>query len=225
MPSCCTHVESTNRLFSFFAHRYRRRFEKKGFESSQQQLIEGIKLAGIEGASILEIGCGVGHLHQSLLEAGANKAAGIDIAAGMLNEARRWAVDRGLDQRTSYLEGDFVAVSDRVDSADITILDKVVCCYPDADRLVHASLAKTGRIYALTYPRSRWFIRAIWGLTTMLMALVRIGYRSYIHDPGMIEGWIEAAGFKKTYENTTIMWLTQVYVRELDACRTDFDQA
>lgn len=214
MGSCCAHVQSTNRLFSFFSKRYRRRFEKKGFEPVQKKLIEGIKQAGITDATILEIGSGVGHLHQTLLEAGASSAIGVDIAAGMLVEARKWAADRGLTERTQYIEGDFVAVADTIDTADITILDKVVCCYPDVDGLVHASLSRTRRVYALTYPQNRWFLR--WGSRVMsgLFWLVRIQYRSYVHDPRLIEQWANEAGFTRRYNETTGFWRVEVYVRD-----------
>lgn len=47
----------------------------------------------------------------------------------------------------------------------------------------------------------------------LLLWLARSTFRSYVHDPRRIEGWITATGFKKRYENQTAIWLTQVYVR------------
>jgi magnesium-protoporphyrin O-methyltransferase len=213
MSCCCPHSNSANRIFSFFARRYRKRFEKKGFEPSQQQLIEGLTRAGYQGASILEIGSGVGHLHQSLLEKGAASAVGVDLASRMIDEAKQWSADRNLDDRTSYIEGDFMEISGCIEPADITILDKVVCCYPDADGLVHASLQKTGHVYALTYPRNRWYIRAVMGFSAMLMKVLRSDFRSYVHDPELVEQWITSAGFSKHYQDQKLVWLTQVYVK------------
>ena len=97
---------------------------------------------------------------------------------------------------------------------DVTVLDKVVCCYPDAAALVAKSLAKTRRVYALTYPRDHLLNRVGVRVLGLLLWLVRSTFRSYVHDPRRIEGWIAAAGFKKRYENQTVIWLTQVYVRE-----------
>jgi SAM-dependent methyltransferase len=213
MSCCCPHANSANRFFSFFAHRYRRRFEKKGFETSQNQLLEGLQRAGFADAQILEIGSGVGHLHQTLLERGANSAVGVDLAAKMIEEARRWSEQRDLAERTDYVEGDFMEIHGEFADADVTILDKVVCCYPDADGLVHASLDKTRRVYALTYPRNRWFVRGMMGLVAGLMKLARSSFRPYVHDPSRIDSWITGAGFEKAYENHTTIWLTQVYVR------------
>jgi len=212
--SCCSpHSNSANRFFSFFAGRYRKRFEKKGFEPSQKQLLEGLEQAGYKDAKILEIGSGVGHLHQTLLEQGANSAVGIDLASKMIEEARRWADERELADRTTYVEGDFMEIADSVMDADVTVLDKVVCCYPDADGLVHESLARTNRVYALTYPRNRWYVRTVMGMTAWVMKIMRSDFRSYVHDPELIEKWIRDSGFDKVYQNNNLIWMTQVYLK------------
>lgn len=213
MTCCCPHSRSAAKLFSWFAPRYRRRFIRRGFEHSQKQLLAGLEQAGYQGATLLEVGCGVGHLHQTLLERGASTAVGIDLAHDMLEEARRWAAERGLKDRTEYIEGDFVNLDQTVALAEITLLDKVVCCYPDSDDLVHKTLARTTRVYALTYPRKHWFTRSGARILAFFLWLTGSCFRVYVHDPVQIEGWIAKAGFKKRYEAKTPFWLTQVYVR------------
>ena len=159
MSCCCPNNQSTNKFFSFFPKSYRHRFEKKGLQPSQQQLIDGIARANYIEKKLLEIGCGVGHLHQSLLERGALSAVGIELATEMLVEATSWAKQRGLDKKTNYLEGEFIELASTVETADIVIMDKVVCCYPDADSLIHRSLEKCRETIALTYPRKTWYTR------------------------------------------------------------------
>ncbi len=200
-----------------FRPRHRRHYLKKGLQKSQRQLIEGLARAGIGGAALLEIGCGVGYLHQSLLETGAARAVGIDLSDKMLEEARARARERGLAARTEYLQGDFVELAETLQTADVVILDKVVCCYPDAEALIQRSLAKGRRVYALTYPRDRWFVRWGVGLTALALCLIRSPFRSYVHDPKCIEAWITARGLRKDYEAQTSIWLTQVYARAADA--------
>lgn len=211
MSCCCPHSVSAGKLFSFFARSYRKRFAKKGFEPVQKQLIAGIQQVGFNDKSVLEIGSGVGHLHQTLLEQGAQSAVGIDLAANMIEEAEGWARERGLGDRVRYYQGDFMVLAESLEQFDITILDKVVCCYPDADGLVHRSLGKTRHVYALTYPRNRWYVHIGIALGALLMKLIRSDFRPYLHDPEQIEQWITEAGFKKSYEATTFVWLTQVY--------------
>jgi len=213
MSTCCCHAQSAGRFFSFFARRARQRFKRKGFEPSQKQLMAGLEQVGYREASVLDIGCGVGHLHQTLLEQGASAAVGIDLAPKMLSEAKDWADERGLGDRVNYVEGDFMTLDERIDNADICLLDKVVCCYPDAQGLVQKSLAKTKRVYGLTIPRDRWFIRLAIEAVACLLWLIRSDFRSYVHDPVQIARWISDDGFEKRFEDQTAATLTQVYVR------------
>ena len=213
MSCCCPHARCAGRIFSLFAGRIRKHVEKRGLSESQKQLLAGLEQAGFAGASVLEIGSGVGYFHQTLLEKGAATATGVDLAPRALAEARRWAEDRGLGERVQYREGDFVELAEEIEAADVTVLDKVICCYPDADRLVHRSLARTRRVYALTYPRSRWFTRLGAALMAVVFKMFFIPFRNYVHDPEQVEAWITAGGFRKRYENQTAVWLTQVYAR------------
>lgn len=211
MSCCCPHSKSGGRIFSFFARSYRRRFTKKGFEPSQIQLMEGLDQAGYKDANLLEVGSGVGYLHQVLLEQGAKNAVGIDLAPEMLKEAQAWAEQKGLTDRVKYLQGDFIELLDQVDPAEVTILDKVVCCYPHAELLVNNSILKTQRVYALTYPRNRWFIRIVIEIMAFILKLSGSDFRAFVHNPDNIERWILEAGFKKTYQAQTFIWLTQIY--------------
>lgn len=212
--NCCGHNKATGRFFSLFASSSRKRFEKKGFEESQQHLLEGLRQAGFVGASVLEIGCGAGNLHQTLLLEGASSATGVDLAPKMIEQARQWAHDRQLDSQVLYKQGDFVDLADTVAPATVTVLDKVVCCYPDADGLVYRSLQKTRRVYALTYPRDTRLNRLFSAIMAGIFWLVRFDFRNYVHSPEQIRGWIEAAGFRRTYQNQTRIWLTEIYVKD-----------
>jgi len=213
MTCCCPHARSGGRIFSFVARNYRKRFSKKGFEPSQRQLMEGLSQADFQNTSVLEIGSGVGHFHMSLLEAGAATATGIDLAPKMIAEAEDWSSQRGLEGRITYHQGDFMEILPIIDPADVTVMDKVVCCYPDADGLIHRSLEKTRRVYALTYPRDRRLVRLGVALAALLMRLIGSSFRPYAHSPAVIEKWITAQGFHKRYEKTTFVWLSQVYVK------------
>jgi len=183
MSCCCPHSKSGGRIFSFFARSYRRRFAKKGFEPSQLQLMAGLKQAGYKNVTLLEVGSGVGYFHQVLLEQGAKSAVGIELARDMLKEARSWAIEKGLADRTEYIQGDFIDLLDQVEPAEVTILDKVICCYPFAELLINSSTAKTRRVYAVTYPRNRWFIKAAIEIMAFLLKLSGSDFRAFVHDP------------------------------------------
>jgi len=214
MPCCCPHSRSAGRFFSRFARRYRQRFRRKGFEPSQRDLLEGIGRAGFQGATVLEIGCGVGTLHQHLLKQGATAAVGVDLAPRMIEEAEALAREDGLADRVRYRVGDFVDEAETFDPADVVILDKVICCYPDARRIVEASAGRARRVYAYSVPRNRWYTRFGVALTALAFRLFGSDFRPYVHDPERIEAWLSAAGFARRYEHHTLAWLTRVCVSE-----------
>lgn len=213
MSCCCPHSKSGGRLFSFFARSYRRRFAKKGFEPSQQRLVQGIEHAGYKNKTLLEVGSGVGYLHQVLLQQGAKSAVGIDLAPDMLKEAQQWADEKGLTDRVQYIQGDFIELLDQVDAADVTILDKVVCCYPYPELLVPHSVNRTKHVYALTYPRNRWFIKVAMEIMAFFLKLSGSDFRAYVHNPADIERWITDAGFKRVEQQQTFIWLSQIYTK------------
>jgi magnesium-protoporphyrin O-methyltransferase len=213
MGTCCVHNRDAGRFFGWFAKRYRKRFARKGLEPSQKLLMKGLTSSGFSGSKLLDIGCGVGYLHQRLLQAGAASAVGVDLSAKMLEEARAQAREQGLAERTDYREGDFVELAAALAPADIVILDKVICCYPDADALVRSSARMARRVYAFTIPRDRWSVRLALSAGWVLLALLRCGFRSYVHDPAAIDRWLTHAGFARAFEECTLVWLTRVYTR------------
>ena len=215
MACCCSNplTCATGRFFSRFARSYRRRYQRKGLERSQQQLVSGLDQAGLSGATLLEIGSGVGYLHQQLLARGAASATGVEMAAGMLAEARAAAHEQGLDGRVRYHEGDFVGLAPDIPPADVVLLDKVICCYPDARGLVALSRARAKRVYGFTIPRDLFVNRLGVRLMAFVFWLFRSPFRNYVHDPAAIGQWLAEEGFRMTFEDRTALWLTRVYMR------------
>ena len=114
MDCCSRHVGAAQNCFGWMSKMYERRYRRKGLDANQLQMVEALESNGLEGVSLLDVGCGVGALHQTLLEKGAASAVGIDLAPRMLELAEIRARELQLDQRTSYKPGDFVEMSDAI---------------------------------------------------------------------------------------------------------------
>lgn len=213
MGCCQARACGTGRFFSRFAGRYRRRYQRQGLEGSQRQLVQGLQELGIAGASLLEVGCGVGYVHQELLRAGAERALGIDLSAAMLAQAQELAQMGGLAPQVEYRVGDFVDLAPTVSAYEVSILDKVVCCYPDAYTLVTAVAARTRRYCALTYPRDHLLNRAGIALLGIALTLFRNGFRPYFYEPERVADWFRGQGFVRVRATVTPMWLTEIYER------------
>ena len=212
--NCCTTQQGTNKFFSRFSKRYGKQFRKKGLLKEQRLLIEGIAQASVTGKSILDIGCGVGSLHFELLKKGASKSMGVDMAEGMLDQAKTFSRDLGLEEKTEYRIGDFALLNGSVPAADITMLDKVVCCYQNVDLLVERSTEKTNEAYGLTFPHDIFPIRAFFKIQIFVGKLLRWSFHPWWHDWNQMCRRIESRGFRESYRNNTFVWTIRVYRRE-----------
>ncbi len=204
----------TNKFFSKFSKKYLKQFRKRGLAKEQRYLAEGIALYPIKGTSLLEIGCGVGGLHLTLLKQGAVSATGIDISEGMLQGAKQLAQEMGFDKQTTYILGDFVQTNSEISEADITILDKVVCCYENVDELLETSLAKTRKIYALSFPRPTLFIKTMFHVPIVLGKLLKWSFHPYWHEWHQILQTIEQNGFTQTFHKHTFVWDVRVFEKQ-----------
>ncbi len=209
IASCRCTSEGTGRFFSRQSARYVKKFRKKGLAKEQRLLFHGITTEPVDGKSILDIGCGVGGLHISLLEKGASSASGVDMSEGMLSAARGLARERGLDGRTRYLQGDVALLADSVPPADIVLLDKVVCCYEDLPGLLDASLRKCREVFALSFPRNHqaFFFRS----AMILGRLFRCSFHPYWHDWGAMLDLIRQRGGREIYRGSTLAWSVRVF--------------
>lgn len=217
---CCAHDHAAARLFSRLARWYRFRYHWLGLEASQRQLVAGLARIGYQKASLLEIGCGVGWLHQWLLRHGAAAAVGVDLSPALLAEAEALAREQGLEGRVRYLTGDFLQLAASIEPADLVVLDKVICCYPDARTLLRRAAAKARRAVALTYPRIHLLSRAGVAWLNRFLALVGSDFRVYLHDSHAVASWLAEAGFRKADEACTWLWLTQVFTQIKESSRS-----
>ena len=208
---CCE--STTGKFFSKHSKRYARQFRKKKFEKVQRVLLESAREAGIGGRTILDVGCGVGMLHQTLLTEGAASSTGVDMSDEMLNHARRFAAQNGLEGQTTYVNGDIVAIRNRIKDADITFMDKVVCCYENLPDLLSAAAEKTRDLLALSHPRDVWYVRWIFKLQIFISNLFRMSFRPWWHDWKRMEAMIEIEGLRLVKRKTAGKWMVLIYRR------------
>ncbi len=103
------------------------------------------------------------------------------------------ARELGHSEAVDYRLGDFVALGDEMDSADIVVLGRVVCCYPDMLALVAASAVRARRYYLLVVPREKWLWRALEPVIRVGMRLLRREFRFFVHPLMEIDRQLEAA--------------------------------
>jgi len=165
----------------------------------------------IQGA-LLDIGAGVGALTFELLDRGIDRAVIVEASAGFAMDAAEESVRRGRTRDVELTRGDFVQVGTTLATAQVVTLDRVVCCYPVYEPLLTEALRHSERALALSYPRDRWYVRAVMRLDNALRAR-RNKFKTFVHPETRIRELITRAGFQLAFRKHTFVWSADVFVR------------
>lgn len=85
-------------------------------------------------------------------------------------------------------------------------MNRVVCCYPDADALVGAAVDHARRYLVMTIPVDRWYVR--WGLAVANSLLVfrRTAFRGYAHATRAILATAQRHGMRPIEHRRGLIW-------------------
>src|SRR5262245_13769772 len=89
----------------------------------------------LDGASVLELGGGIGAIQTELLGKGAGRGEVVELVSAYEPYARELARARGLENRSRFRVADVLENPKDVAHATIVVLNRVVCCSPDGVRL------------------------------------------------------------------------------------------
>jgi magnesium-protoporphyrin O-methyltransferase len=214
MTSCC--CQGVDEMFGDkTAQRDLRRYRKRGPSKATRMLLDALQREGIEHATVLDIGGGIGAVQQELLDAGAERATSVEASDAYLRAAREESERRGHADRIRYHAGDFVALADGVEPADVVTLDRVLCCYPDMESLVAKSADRAQRLYGLVYPRDRWWVGSGFRVLNLGMRVARRAFRVHLHRTAAVDAVARDHGLTpKLARRAGPVWQVAVYARE-----------
>lgn len=210
MTSCCRSLDA-----QFDRDRVRKELElyrERGPSPTTVALGGSLERAGAEG-SLLDIGGGLGGLAALLLEQGISSAVNVEISAAFVEASRALAEEEGYADRLHHRLGDFTSLAPRLEPADVVTLDRVICCYPDMERLVRLSAGKARRLYGFVVPRFRWLVRVGMALQNLARRLRGSAFRTYVHSLDAIDGVLREAGFELRSGSRTFVWEVRAYGR------------
>jgi 2-polyprenyl-3-methyl-5-hydroxy-6-metoxy-1,4-benzoquinol methylase len=211
VSACC--APRYRKVFSKrLARRDARRYRRKGLDRTAQLIVDGLAERGVSDATVLEVGGGVGAIDIELLKAGARDATIVELSEEYDGEAARLLAENGLEDRVSRRHGDFVEVERELDRADVVVMHRVVCCYPDPESLVGAAAQHARRLLALSFPRDNWWVRAGWYAVDAWFRLV-YRFASFVHPRERILGAAEGLGFTPVHEHSGRLWDVAVLER------------
>jgi magnesium-protoporphyrin O-methyltransferase len=161
---------------------------------------------GIQDASVLEVGGGVGAIQIELLKRGAARTTSLELSPGYDAEAARLLRETGLEGRAVRRLHDIAADPQSVERADVVVLHRVVCCYPDYERLLRAAADHAQRLLVFSYPPRNSISRLLTGAQNLFFRLRRSEFRAFAHPPARMFAVLEERGLRRTYAQHPFVW-------------------
>jgi 2-polyprenyl-3-methyl-5-hydroxy-6-metoxy-1,4-benzoquinol methylase len=188
------------------ARREARRYERRGLDATSRRIVQLLTLRGVEGRTLLEVGGGVGALQIELLKMGVARAVNIEITPTYEEAAGSLLRRAGLEDRVERKVMDFAEAANDADAADIVIMNRVICCYPDMPKLTAAAAVHCRQVLVLSFPKERWWTRTGLAVGNLLLRVTRQHFQIFVHRPERILAVAEQHGLLTTLNQPGRFW-------------------
>ena len=98
MAGCCDPRGCDDFFGGRFARRVAKRYRKRGLDRTATRIVTFLERAGVEQATVLEIGGGVGEIQLELLKRGAASVVNLELSPAYDAEAQRLLREAGIDR-------------------------------------------------------------------------------------------------------------------------------
>jgi Methyltransferase domain len=169
-------------------------------------MVELLAERGVQGATVLEIGGGVGEIQIELLRRGAASATNLELSPGYEAEAARLLDETGLAGRVDRRLADIATDPDAAPPADIVILHRVVCCYPDHPTLLAAAADHARSQLAFSFPPRNLAFRAFVALQNRLLGWGGRRFRTFAHPPTAMMAVLAEHGLHGAVAHRGAVW-------------------
>jgi SAM-dependent methyltransferase len=215
MTSESVQTKGIAETFDDLAHDRCCKYKSKGLTASSQVLLGFLSNNGLVGKTVLDIGCGTGFLALETLRHGASSCMGVDLSSAAIHEANEFAKESGFQDRARFEVAN--GASSQSPSSDIVLMDKVICCYPDADALLRTASGSSRALLGFIVPRDEGLMKPVMRCWTALINLVerlrRTGFRMYLHPLSSIDKLLVENGFRQSNKAKSRFWLVFLYKR------------
>ena len=188
-----------------FARRRARRYRKKGLDRTAQRMVDLLE-NDTRGATVLEIGGGVGEIGLELVRRGAAAATTLELSPGYEQQAAELIDEAGVTGRVHRQLVDIAAAPDAVEQADIVVLHRVVCCYPDYERLLSAAADHARTRLVFSFPPRNAMSRTIVATQNRLLRLGGRQFRTFAHAPAAMLSVLAHHGLHSEVAHRGAVW-------------------
>lgn len=184
-----------------------RKYRRRGLDVRARRMLQALeKRVGLSGRSTLEVGIGTGGFTIEMLRRGTTASIGVDALANQLRQAQRLAEEAGVADRLKLRQGDFTEIADEVAPADVVVLDRVVCCYPNWHSLLDEVTTHARTAIVMSYPRASWYNRIWIKSANLAMRALRRAFRLHLHSPADMRGLLQRKGFSTEVIGYRLPW-------------------
>jgi hypothetical protein len=183
-----------------------KRYRRKGLDSTSRRIVDFLVAQGVEDCTVLEVGGGIGAIQIELLKAGASRATSVELTPTYEDEARGLLEEAGLADRVDRKLMDFAQEAGQVAPADVVIMNRVICCYPDMPRLAGAAAGHARQVLVMSYPRYTWWTRIGLGMGNAMLRLLRREFHIFVHRPDRIIATSRAQGLEPVLDQSGLLW-------------------
>jgi magnesium-protoporphyrin O-methyltransferase len=197
-----------------------KRYRKRGLDKSARRMVDFLGQRGIAGASVLEIGGGIGEIQIELLKRGAAHTVNLELSPAYDEEAAILLRQAGLEGKAERRIHDIAVDPHGIEPADVVVLHRVVCCYPDYERLLTAVADHSRWLLVFSYPPRNVISRLAVSVQNLVFRLLRKEFRTFAHPPAAMLAVLEERGLSRTFAHHPLVWQVDGLEREPTAATT-----
>jgi len=211
--ACCGGNSCDSLFGEKSAGRDLRSYLKRGLRGDARLLAKWASSAGLAGATVLDVGGGVGAIQAELVRQGAAQGTVVEVVPAYQRFALELAEKLGVAGRSRFVLADLSEGAEDVAPADLVVLRRVVCCSPHGPQLLAVAGTLTRRVLLVSYPRRVAWTRAFSWAENLAFRLIGRGFRSFIHPPGELEAAATASGLRRTRSSRGLIWQSAAFER------------
>jgi len=213
MSDCCT-PKGYRQIFSEKnAAGEAKRYRRKGLDGTSKRIFDFIRARGVEGKTLLEVGGGIGAIEIELLKAGMARAINVELTPTYEVAARELLVEAGLTDHVERKVMDFAQAGPEVETADVVVMNRVICCYPDMPKLAGAAANRTKGLLVMSYPNRRWWTRLGLTVANFGFRVIRLQFQVFLHPPDLIQAAVQERGFRTRFNERGLLWQVNAFER------------
>lgn len=221
MAGCCDPRGCEEEFGDRFARQMARKYRRRGLDDTASWMVDFLSGQDVDGATVLEVGGGVGEIGIELARRGAASVTTVELSDAYTQLAARLATDAGVADHMHRRLVDIAVGGPGADAddagplepADIVVLHRVVCCYPDFGRLLGASARLCRDRLAFSHPPRNLISRCVIAAQNTRLRAVRREFRAFAHPPAQMVAVLEDAGLRWQDHRDGLIWQAEAFAR------------